>query len=859
MDRQVSSIPHNESVVGMTKQEQLTQFLDEQNSSENMIVSNKDPTFLSDCIDMGGLGDFLKRPTLIHEINWVEGTPLVGETISPWLLFFNDPAIKRKIDNYAFISCDLHVKIMINSTPFLYGGLIVSYEPLTSHGYNLIPIGPGDLPLTELSQAPHVWVLPQLNQGGEMKLPFFYDTDWLELTSAQDLTEMGALHFYEAAALAAANGSAGQTTTIQVYAWAENVKLSGPTFDLSVQSGKSVMSGIADAAPDMAKAATAKGFDEYIKRPVSSIAATVAAMAKPLSSVPVIGSFAKATSIGASAVSKVAALFGWTNPPVIDDVKPVRHVAYHALSSASVSVPADTFTLDPKAELTVDPRTVGLGSEDEMTFAYIGGKESFIGGFTWETTLSPGADLFNLPISPVNYNLETLAGGSQYSFTPACMLSKNFKYWRGDVIVRLKFFCSDYHRGRVRVVWDPKSNLNAAPANTSTSLNRVIDINNENDVEIRIPFNQARHWLEVPEVLLTRYLGTAGSIIGNFYDPKYFNGNLHGYVINNLSAPEPTANIFVGIFVRMAPNFELCVPTHGMDATWSYFPPQAGEISISGSSKDDTDQHEYDVYMGDPVRSLRTILRRAQPNMSLLTDFSNSATDVHAFFTYQTMAFPIFNGYDPASPYLANSLSGQAASPFFWVQNTPYTLMIPCYKGVRGGHMWHYECSNMDKRDNRLAYEIVRSTTDPVIFQNNQLRISTYGSIPSGSNVNALLRNEFLSQNPDIILGEPLERAGQTLKSANQLEGCSVLVPNMFNYRFDTTRVSAMSTGQNRKRDREESVHFILRGKPARNNGTDLFSSLVTRRYHSVGPDFGAYFFLCVPRVYRYASIPTSA
>lgn len=852
----ISSVPSGTQIATPDVVQETTQFVDQNFGQQNVMVSSPDATFVEDQIEVGLLKDFLARPTLIHEVTLTEGVPLSVSAIEPWYLFFNDPIIKRKIDNYAFVNCKLHLKIMINSTPFLYGAFLANYEPLVDFGYNMDTTNDNDLTTTERTTSPHIWVLPQSNSGGDLLLPFFYDTDWLELTSASDLQAMGKLILSEVVALQAANGSSGQTCSVQIYAWAEDVKLSGPTYEVAVQSnfGASERAMVANKGSQILKAVTAKGWDEYVKRPVSAVSSTAAAIASTLTDVPVIGVFAKATQIGANAVSKVAALFGWTNVPVIDNVHPVRHEPYHALSSAHIGVPADVMAMDPKTELCVDPRTVGLSGEDEMAFKYIAGKEAYIGAFNWLTSDAVDVDLFNLPVSPANYNVAQVGSTYEYAFTPAAMLANNFKYWRGDVIIRLKFIASKYHCGRVRIVWDPKANLNSVPGNTNTSLNRVVDISEEEDVEIRIPFNQARHFLETPTVEVFRYLGVSGGIVANYYDPRYFNGTLHGYVLNTLSAPETTASVTVLMFARMADNVEFAVPTTRLDGTFSYFEPQSSNMAYDHD--DAANQEHYNVYFGQSVRSLRPVLRKAYPSESLVNTLSGTPTDSHRWVSYTRMVFPQFNGYDPTAPYNLRNLGGTADVPGGLSINSPFTTMIPCYKGMRGSMYWHYEGAAMTGVQHRSSFEIARLSADPPLVSSRLASVHS-GTVANTSLASQIVRAEYFVY----TLDGSQERTGQTLACGSELDGKSILCPNMFNYRFDTTRVSAMSTGQNRKRVRNESYRLVFRSVPDYTSeiGTEMSKDIFIRRYYSVGPDFAAFFFLCVPKMYRYASIPPPA
>jgi hypothetical protein len=850
-------VAQSELVTGFTQQTQTTQFTDNSREALYTQPNAPDSTFWMDKIATGELGDFLSRPTLVQTVTWSQGSSLGLVSNNVWTSYFSSPAITRKIENFAFFQGELHIKLMIDSSPFLYGAIIAAYEPLKAFGYDLTAsAATTSLRTMEFSQFPHVWLMPQNSQGGEIVFPFMYDLDWLDLTRASEVANMGALHLLEVEPLISANGSVGQFVDIQVYVWFEKVQMSGLTHKAPLQMG--VMSQVADKAPQMWKAATAKSADEYAKKPISSIASTVAAVTRPLSSIPGIGVFAKATSIGASAVGSIASLFGWTNPPNIANVEPVRQAPYHAFSSAAISVPGDTMTLDPKSELCVDPRTVGLGDVDELTISNVSQRECYIGTCSWATTDAPQVTLAATPVHPLHYiRAPNAVNGDEISISPVGLLSRTFGYWRGDLIFRFKVIATEYHRGRLRLSWDPVSSLFGSSANNNTSLNRIVDISLEKDIEVRIPYNQARHWLATPNMLALgakSYLRVKGDVFADFVDPETTNGILTLLVLNALSAPEPTAGVDILIFVRGAPNLEFCVPKLPFDRTYSYFKPQSGEISISGAHDDNPDEKQFDVFFADPVRSLRTVLRRAHPNVSIMSDNAPAASEKLRYNIWTNTIYPYFNGYDPTSNFSASSFVA-GAKPYAWALNTPFHMWIPCFKGIRGSMYWHYESQSQDAND-RLSFEIRRELKDPDLSSSSLAWQQTGFAVAAG-NINSLLFEETGSFDG---ANQTDTRSCAVLASPFNGEGKSVLLPNLFNYRFDTTRVSAFVTGQNRPRQRRERVRVLVRYAPRSTSATVARESAqFIRRYFSVGPDFNAFFFLCVPRIYRYASVPGAA
>ena len=185
------------------------------------------------------LGEFFARPTLIRTYNWAEsGTLGTLDTFNPWALFFNNSVIKKKIDNFQYMRCTLHLKVVVNASPFYYGLAMLSYVPL--EGWSYSPVRPCSSYAAELvswSQCPHIKILPSASAGGDLKLPFFYHKNWLYCNKLSDFEKMGTARLHAVTPLLNANGVTSQTVTMQIYAWAEEVELMGPTIGLALQAG----------------------------------------------------------------------------------------------------------------------------------------------------------------------------------------------------------------------------------------------------------------------------------------------------------------------------------------------------------------------------------------------------------------------------------------------------------------------------------------------------------------------------------------------------------------------------------------------------------------------------------------------
>lgn len=543
----MNSQPENEIHV-------TTTFAGEEQHSSNSYTPIEDPSFDANYIADYDIEKFLSRPVLIGTYTMTQGSP--GSTsLNVWQLYFNTTQIRKKLDNYFLLNCNLKLKFVINSTPFMYGAVLASYEPLPTFSADNVAGGLNGGANVLRSQRPHLWLYPQTNQGGEMLLPFYYYQEWLDVTLQGNLVGMGTLTLEDVIGLKSASGATSQTVTIQIYAWAENVKLAGPTYSLALQS------------------------DEYeINGPVSAAATAATGITDTLGRLPVIGKYFKASSAIITGVGKAASLLGFTNVPVIEPTKAMYIQSQPTFASSEISFPEHKLTYDPKNELTVDPRVVGLNGIDEMDISNIVQRESYLTNFTWTAANAVNTTLFSLNIRPTQ---RVYFNSTYLSSTPMGHVAQLFEYWRGDIIVRFRFICSQYHRGRVRITWDPNGDVINNNDSTPTSITNIVDIAETTDVEMRIPYMQPTCWSRnVSNNDVTSVYHNRGYLRNIGFD----NGNLAVKVFTNQTSQVSSADISVLVSVRGAENLEFANPREVPSAA-KFFALQSDEYALEAPTQ----------------------------------------------------------------------------------------------------------------------------------------------------------------------------------------------------------------------------------------------------------------------------------
>lgn len=639
------------------------------------------------------LSDFFKRPVLIDTQIWTPGTPFTPKVINPWDLYFVNPRVANRVSNYALFSGKLHVKIMINGNSFYYGRLMVHYDPLPGND-DYRPVL-GDLyARVQASQRLKIFIDPCESQGGEMMLPFMWPFDMASLPFG-DYALMGQMQYNVINELKHANGATTELT-INTYAWMEDIKLSGPTGN-----------NIAALVPQSG--------DEYGAGVASATASALAGVAGNYSKIPIIGKYARATSIAMNAVSGIAKLFGFSRPTAVDTPMLMRHRPVGELAVTDTSDTCQKLTVDSKQELSIDPAIVGVASGDEMVISDVAARESYVFTFNWLTTDPKNTPIFSSRVTPAIYRFFNAT-----YYLPACAYAAApFKYWRGKMRYRFQIVASSYHKGRLLFVWDPYANTTVPETNVQYT--KIVDIGSERDFVFDIPWGNRSTWCEVAG-FVDQNVSSVLSYTSQ--SQRLSNGSIAVYVLNELTTPNSTVNndIQVNVFVSLQ-DAEFAAPSDYIqayslptqleaqsDIETSMLPTANAPIMESATEDCNDCSIEFGpqsvVYMGETIMSFRQLmkryalewvysplsvttgiatigntdfpLRRGRTLRGMLTDatsnYNNSNTTM---LNYLSFAFLAFRGGIRRKYVFAQGSSGLSASNISLSRNTVETFQQP--------------------------------------------------------------------------------------------------------------------------------------------------------------------------------------
>lgn len=729
------------------------------------------------------LEEFFERPVEIYSTQISTG--VLSANLAVWDLWSLIPSVRAKLKNYAYFRGNMKIRVVLSGTPFDYGRLLVSYQPFPGANATLINYASmmgistniRQNLLNYLSQADGAFVMnPNENKPVDIHIPFMSPKPMHRLfnvastsigsgTSFADFADAGALYLYTLNTFASMAPVATSTVvTLQVYAWMEDVELGAPT------------------ATQLAITTESGEWDEKEQGPVEKVATNVLDVSKALMTIPGIAPFATASSIAASAVKNIAALFGWSKPIMTNPYLQMKNQPFSNGAQTIGNETAKKISLDPKQELTVDPRVLGT-DKDDMIISRISSRKSYIATYTWGQSTPVFSLIGSMRVTP-NLGTNYFRTPTNY-FQPSAMMfaAAPFAYWRGDIVFVVEIVCSAFHRGKLMIGWEP-NNSQYSVITSNLSLNkqfiRVIDIQQTQTVEFRVNWGSYRPWLKVGQPQYANY---------NITDPSQVNertGFANGFIyICPFTQLQAQASEVVSINV-----YAYCDNLQVNGMTSLNLPSGRAVYTSSGEYgvQSTVDISEIDLNestattktickecFGEQPLSFRSLLKRfntrlhyaisnagqirmtvtqsvVPPNTMVYTTVSPTYTDLFSYLRYafvglrgsvryryncnvplntSTLAQAKFTLYQPLTSTTTgiayNTLPARATMEGT-VMYVPFTnggleVELPLYTN----NLFLFSCY-----DNNLTYDAAQDFMDNLFFQYFRLDIDSVGTISSG-------------------------------------------------------------------------------------------------------------------------------
>jgi hypothetical protein len=856
-------------------------FADQEDPYLYDVESPMDSTRMLQDTDDATLDNFFSRPLKIHATEWGTGAALYFQ-IDPWSLYLENPRVSNRMANYNLLRSVLHIKVICNGNGFQYGRAIASYLPYDTRDSLSTNSGAVIQDIVQASQQPHIYIDPTTSMGGEMKLPFFYHKNYVNIT-ASEWSDLGTLTVRSLNTLKHANGASDQVT-VSVFAWIEDVSMNVLT---SVEP-----STMTPQAGTEIEEANSKGF-------ISGPATAIAKLAGLGKLIPPIAPYAIATEQGALAVAGIAKSLGYCRPPMTAEPVHFKPIAQSSLALTTVPDGCAKMTVDDKQELTIDPRIAGVGPADVMSVKSIATRESYLTKFQWLIGTAPETLLWNTRISPVTW---AESGSSAFHFPACCMATMPFKYWTGTMKYRFQVVCSTFHKGRLKIVYDPNF---LATNEYNTNYVQIIDLAETQDFTIETGNGQ-------DTTLLTHHYPGLDSVTQMYSTTPYAsreegNGVLGIYVVNELTTPNSVANndIEINVFVSCGDDIEVFVPEDHLQAfvfkpqvglevpvtivdnpgpldlevgitctccahrrrlrrqvtvgslepiEETPYPAQAGEEIVPDSQNTDepsAPEHEQSivvgptavdtslvnkVFTGESIATFRTMLKRY---------------NVHTAIAHADSLNRILYGRFSMFPYLRGNVAGAVdlhsiASPYNFCNTLLLHWVTMAFSGWRGSIRWKILPRGPFASTEKAVYYIQRQHANSTVWNRGQNQQPGFTN-PSEAAESVVYE---VGNSPSQI--KPTSGVqGMVYQHGNINPTCEFEVPYYSNDRFTPGKMQTLTTISASTSQPPEGFDYRI--------WSDGMTDTTYDFYCATGEDFQVYFFTGLPRMYYEASPPVPA
>jgi len=851
----------------------------------------------------GTFNRWLEREVLLSTTNWVDGATFFLQDPVLASLVFGSSTINSRMRNYSNFRFDaIKLRVVVNATPFRSGILMGSFTPLTSRGSagTFGTTSQGECPyfsggvseveqgvvvpgcattdfnyVVQRSQRNPVFSAVSKSEGFEYEIPWRHYRDSIVIDNnwpGVGATANFANQFYnfgyftlESLGVPLRSGNATTTpVTVLVYARFVNPRVWGPTF--ATQSGtlatadvQNVQGASHSAGSGTPPVSLPASKDERVQtvKP-SEIASAVGEAAAIFGKFPVVGFWATATSIAAQVVASVLRFFGWSNPPIIEGRRGMQLYSNVHTVNPLISRQDDVVALDPRNETTVDPRLTGGPGVDELVISRWCARPTVLDIVRYNVADNPGQLLLSIPVSP-NHSYLTFvnntASGSipcvRSTMLPYTYAAQAFDLWRGRFCIRLTPIVSAFHKGSIKIWWDPigYGTTNQIGLQTTT-IHEIAD----GPIEFKVDFAAAVGYLSVDSspintatsaaVNAISYWGNRAAAVPLVSDnlTRYFNGVVNVQTLNRLQG-ESDVSIMVQTWFE---DMQFAVPRCDVDVakgtinqvSVTNFVTQSGTLDVATVGNDD---HLPLLYTGERVLSLRTLFNRSSIWRVLELHLGTGGTTV--LNGYDFPRFPLARGaivkdlnsstrYFKDDTYGTYSTQGTLVSN--WCNTTPIAYFSRCFVGHRGSVVWRAQVFDGSNGDAGCISTLSR------------------GNVRTGNNVWGRFQQGFTaSVNNGTLLMQRLLGSGSggilNCTSVDRIVGG--VFPSYFKYRMmgadsnhylDATVISGAEWDTNMYNN--EKMRFLQCGT----SGVTKYVTLCC----AAGPDFTPLEFVSCPDVY---------
>lgn len=211
-------------------------------------------------------------------------------------------------------------------------------------------------------------------------------------------------------------------------------------------------------------------------------------------------------------------------------------------------------SLSSKQHVDTSPSTVGYQDKEKCTISDIVSRPAIVGSFDWATGMVGGTMIGTLEVNPTAC-IKSSSLLNVYAPSPLAYATLPFKYWRGGLRYHFSAVCSSFHRGRLRISFDPAGFImSGGSAVSSSHLNYsyVWDITEKQEITIDVGYMNNLPFLKVKDLNQAIF---PGSIVDSI-DQDSTNGRL-GFIVENPLTAGIDTEIAIIVTVSALPDYKV--------------------------------------------------------------------------------------------------------------------------------------------------------------------------------------------------------------------------------------------------------------------------------------------------------------
>lgn len=542
------------------------------------------------------ISHFFERPIKLLDVEWDDNTSFF-QTYSIWYQYFGRSTVRQKLRGFSRMACEgLEIDFRVNGSPFRYSSILASYRPLFS-------------------------AHKRIQQTEDDSITRYYPIPFCDFSGGHILEDGLADPGYQSTEGFNTTADGGTTATLLARSQRQCVYLDVA----SSQGAKMVIPFIYPKEAlqlDFCSLPNDSAFTKYANRSYF-MRSLMGLGTLTMESLHVLRNLQTATTNGVT---------------VTIYARPIGVRAW--MSSANASLDRQGLTSmfanlwssrkDPDVPIASNSQEsvlAPLQNGEKPTILDFARRPAIIGLEGWTTTYSAGYSIMAIPIHPMHRVSSTYVSSRspnqlKIAMTPAAFVAMNYRMWRGTARVSLRVISTQFHKGRLRVTWEPDL---ANYANTSIASNTYVqpfdpvsqsfiwDISTSSEVTFDIGFGSTTDRLNVPPLRSVGTPSTYSTLTGsssgfvtsdfsldNFRD--YVNGFLMVHVENKLQAPSDcTVTIVASISFPQLELFDAVSQTTSLDHMMD-------SSSATGMEYAQTYDFERDLYTADyaPIPTMTT-------------------------------------------------------------------------------------------------------------------------------------------------------------------------------------------------------------------------------------------------------------